>query len=196
MLLYYQNIITNMVKVGRKTSVTKDIRGYIIDAHNKGYSVRDVERYLKEVKDINISKTTVQRVISSYKESNRKIDENDSIEEGKPVPVQNISTGKKMNENYQTKVVKKVKPAITGRSYTDYMEALENTNIIKELRVRYLTTARKNSMSFKQYVQNACELERKYLDKEVAIAGGKTFTQPDMDQVLNMAILAKVVKRL
>ena len=76
------------------------------------------------------------------------------------------------------------------------MEALENTDIIKELRVRYLTTARKNSMSFKQYVQNACELERRYLDKEVAIAGGKTLTQPDMDQVLNMAILAKVVKRL
>lgn len=185
-----------MVKVGRKTSVSKDVRDYIIDAHNKGYSVRDVGRYLKEEKDIDISKTTVQRVISSYKESNVKVDKSDAIKKGQSVPVQNISVGKKMNEDYQTEVVKKVKPAITDRLYKDYMETLENADIIKELRVRYFTTARKNSMSFKQYLKNACELERRYLDKEVAIAGGKTLTQPDMDQVLNMAIIAKVVKRL
>ena len=51
-------------------------------------------------------------------------------------------------------------------------------------------------MSFKQYLLDACELERKYLDKEVTIAGGKTLTQPDMDQVLKMAIIAKAIKRL
>ena len=185
-----------MVKVGRKTSVSKDMKDYIIDAHNKGYSVRDVGRYLKEEKDIDISKTTIQRVISSYKESNRKIDKSDSIEEGKPVPVPNISIGNKMDKDYRTEVVNKVKPAIIDRSYTDYMEALENTDMMKELRIRYLKTARKNSMSFKQYILNACELERRYLDKEVSIAGGRTPTQPDMNQVLTMAVLAKIVKEL
>ena len=185
-----------MVKVGRKTSVNKDVRDYIIDAHNKGYSVRGVGRYLKEERDIDISKTTVQRVISSYKESNVKIDKSDTIKKEKPAPVQNISIGKKMNEDYQTEVVEKVKPAITDRLYMDYMETLEKADIIKELRVRYFTTARKNSMSFKQYLLDACELERKYLDKEVTIAGGKTLTQPDMDQVLKMAIIAKAIKRL
>ena len=119
-----------MVKVGRKTSVNKDVRDYIIDAHNKGYSVRDVARYLKEERDIDISKTTVQRVISSYKESNVKVDKNDTIKKGKPVSAQNISVGKKMNEDYQTEVVEKVKPAITDRLYMDYMETLEKADII------------------------------------------------------------------
>ena len=191
-----------MVKAGRKTSVSKDIKDYIIDAHNKGYSVRDVGRYLKEEKDIDISKTTVQRVISEYKTSAGAIVSGDSINEGKKVPVQkhipvqNIFNGNKTNDEYQPEVVKKVKPPITDRIYTDYMESLEHTDIIKELRIRYFTTARKNSMNFKQYLQNACELERRYLDKEVAIAGGETLTQLDMDQVLELAVLAKIIKGL
>ena len=191
-----------MVKAGRKTSVSKDIKDYIIDAHNKGYSVRDVGRYLKEEKDIDISKTTVQRVISEYKTSAGAIVRGDSINEGKKVPVekstpvQNIFNGNKTNDEYQPEVVKKVKPPITDRIYTDYMESLEHTDIIKELRIRYFTTARKNSMNFKQYLQNACELERRYLNKEVAIAGGETLTQLDMDQVLELAVLAKIIKGL
>ncbi|WP_048059426.1 helix-turn-helix domain-containing protein [Picrophilus oshimae] len=56
-----------MAKAGRKPSISKDIKGYIINAHSKGYSVRDIAKYLKEEKDIDISKTTVQRVISEYK---------------------------------------------------------------------------------------------------------------------------------
>ena len=114
----------------------------------------------------------------------------------KSTPVQNIFNGNKTNDEYQPEVVKKVKPPIADRIYTDYMESLEHTDIIKELRIRYFTTARKNSMNFKQYLQNACELERRYLDKEVAIAGGETLTQLDMDQVLELAVLVKIIKGL
>ena len=55
-----------MAKAGRKTSVGKHIRDIIMDAHDKGASVRDIEKYLNEELDTRISKTTIQRIISSW----------------------------------------------------------------------------------------------------------------------------------
>ncbi|WP_153274097.1 hypothetical protein [Picrophilus oshimae] len=88
------------------------------------------------------------------------------------------------------------KPPITERIYTDYMEALEEENFLKELRIRYSYIARKNSMTFKQFVQNACELERQYLEKEVMITSEKSITQPDLKETFYIAILVKVIKSL
>jgi intein-encoded DNA endonuclease-like protein len=202
MFLYYQNIITNMTKAGRKSSIGKDIKGYIINAHNKGYSVRDIAKYLKEEKNIDISKTTVQRVISEHKTSTGAIVRTNAINEvkkvpvQKPAPVKNIFNVNKKNDEHKQEVVKKVKPPITDRIYTDYMETLEEANFLKELRIRYSYIAKKNSMSFKQFVQNACELERQYLDEEISITGGRRITEPDAKQILEMVIIGKAIKRL
>ena len=62
-----------MAKAGRKTQVGKHIRVIIMDANDKGASVRDIEKYLNEELDTSISKTTIQRIISSYKTSSKKI---------------------------------------------------------------------------------------------------------------------------
>ena len=191
----------NIAKSGRKTVVSKYIRDIIIDTHNKGYSVRDIVKYIKKEKDVNISKTTVQRIISDYKIRNREIDKNKSEEVNpisvqKPNPVNNIFIGDKMDDDYQKEVVKKVKPPMTDRIYQDYMETLEETDIIKELKVRYLAVARKNSMSFYQFLRNACELENQYLEKEIMIVSNKFLTDDDVNQVLKMIIIAKALNRL
>lgn len=51
-------------------------------------------------------------------------------------------------------------------------------------------------MRFKQFVQSACELERQYLEKELMIVGGKFITESDVKQILEMAVIGKVTKRL
>ena len=190
-----------MAKSGRKTVVSKYIRDIIIDTHNKGYSVRDIVKYIKKEKDVNISKTTVQRIISDYKIRNREIyksksEEVNPISVQKPNPVNNIFIGDKMNEDYQKEVVKKVKSPMTDRIYQVYMETLEETDIIKELKVRYLAVARKNSMSFYQFLRNACELESQYLEKEIMIVSNKFLTDHDVDQILKLIIIAKALNRL
>ncbi|SMD30795.1 helix-turn-helix domain-containing protein [Picrophilus oshimae] len=189
-----------MAKAGRKPSISKDIKSYIINVYSKGYSVRDIAKYLKEEKDIDISKTTVQRVISEYKTGaivrNNSIHEVKKVPVQKNVPVQSIFNGNKANDEYKLEVVEMAKPPITERIYTDYMEALEEENFLKELRIRYSYIARKNSMTFKQFVQNACELERQYLEKEVMITSEKSITQPDLKETFYIAILVKVIKSL
>lgn len=191
-----------MAKAGRKTSVGKHIRDIIMDAHDKGASVRDIEKYLNEELDTSISKTTIQRIISSYKTSSEKIDKVEVGEDIKQVSVQkakpakNIVIADKMNKDYQTEVVEKVKPAITDKIYMDYMESLEDTDLLKALRYRYSYFARKNSMSFRQFVESACELEKQYLEKEVELAGNHNLTEHDTKHILEMAIIAKALSRL
>ncbi len=191
-----------MAKAGRKTSVGKHIRDIIMDAHDKGSSVRDIEKYLNEELDTSISKTTIQRIISSYKTSSEKINKVEFGEDIKQVSVQkakpakNIVIADKMNKDYQTEVVEKVKPAITDKIYMDYMESLEDTDLLKTLRYRYSYFARKNSMSFRQFVESACELEKQYLEKEVELAGNHNLTEHDTKHILEMAIIAKTLSRL
>ena len=191
-----------MAKAGRKTSVGKHIRDIIMDAHDKGSSVRDIEKYLNEELDTSISKTTIQRIISSYKTSSEKINKVEFGEDIKQVSVQkakpakNIVIADKMNKDYQAEVVEKVKPAITDKIYMDYMESLEDTDLLKALRYRYSYFARKNSMSFRQFVESACELEKQYLEKEVELAGNHNLTEHDTKHILEMAIIAKTLSRL
>ena len=56
-----------MSNVGRKKIISNQTRNFIINSHNKGYSIRDIAKYTNEKLGKNISKTTVQRVISNYK---------------------------------------------------------------------------------------------------------------------------------
>lgn len=193
-------ILFNMANVGRKISVSKHIHNVIIEFHNKGYSVRNIAQYIKEELDFNISKTTVQRVISNYKRSNEKT--NKVVDEAKQVLIQKAKPAKKIlivnkgNECGQTEVVSKAMPVITDRIYMDYMEELEKSDLIKALRTRYLPIARKHSMNFRQYLEYACELEKQYLEKEVVIAGSKAHNEPDIKEILEAAVLGKIIKGL
>ena len=78
----------------------------------------------------------------------------------------------------------------------DYIESLEDTDLLKALRYRYSYFARKNSMSFRQFVESACELEKQYLEKEVELAGNHNLTEHDTKHILEMAIIGKALKRL
>ena len=189
-----------MANVGRKTSISKHIRNMIIEFHNRGYSVRNIAKYIKEESDINISKTTVQRIISDYKKSNVKTNEFESGKDIKKAPAQkskstkNILIVNKANENGQAEDAGKVRPGITDRIYMDYMEELEKSDLIKALRIRYSPIARKYSMNFRQYLENACELEKQHLEKEIVISGAHN--EPDIKEALEIATLVKIIKGL
>ena len=74
------------------------------------------------------------------------------------------------------------------------MEEIEKSDLIKALRIRYLPIARKYSMNFRQYLENACELEKQYLEKEIAISGAQN--KPDIKEILEAAVLGKIIKGL
>ena len=186
---------------GGKPKTDGDIVNLVIDAYNKGYNVKDIAAYVKEEKDVSISKATVYRIVNDYKAENAPIDEEGFTDSDTPiqkpvVPPSKVFIGNKMNEEYQTEVVKKVKSPITDRIYTDYMETLEDADLLKALRYRYSYFARKNSMSFRQFVETACEFEKQYLEKEIELAGSRKLTEPDAKQILEMAVIGKVLKRL
>ncbi len=193
-------ILFNMANVGRKTSISKHIRNIIIEFHDRGYSVRNIAKYIKEESDFNISKTTVQRIISDYKKNNVKTNEFESRKDINIAPVQKAKSTKKIlivnkaNENSQAEDAGKVRPVITDRIYIDYIEELEKSDLIKALRIRYLPIARKCSMNFRQYLEYACELEKQYLEKEIVISGAHN--EPDIKETLEYAVLIKIIKGL
>ena len=189
-----------MSNVGRKTIVSGQTRNFIINAHNNGYSIKDIVKYINEKLCKNISKTTVQRIISDYKKSNVKTNEFESGKDIKKAPAQkskstkNILIVNKANENGQAEDAGKVRPGITDRIYMDYMEELEKSDLIKALRIRYSPIARKYSMNFRQYLENACELEKQHLEKEIVISGAHN--EPDIKEALEIATLVKIIKGL
>ncbi len=110
-----------MSNVGRKTIVSGQTRNFIINAHNNGYSIKDIVKYINEKLCKNISKTTVQRIISDYKKSNVKTNEFESGKDIKKAPVQKAKPEKKIlivnkaNENGHAENAGKVRPTITDR---------------------------------------------------------------------------------
>ena len=100
----------------------------------------------------------------------------------------------KANENGHAEDSGKVRPAITDRIYMDYMEELEKSDLIKALRIRYMPIARKYSMNFRQYLENACELEKQYLENDIVISGAHN--EPDLKEALEAAVLGKIIKGL
>ena len=188
-----------MSNIGRKTIISNQTRNFIINAHNKGYSIRDIVKYINEKLGKNISKTTVQRVISNYKKNNTKTNEFESGKGIKIAPVQKARPENnilivKANENGHAEDSGKVRPAITDRIYMDYMEELEKSDLIKALRIRYMPIARKYSMNFRQYLENACELEKQYLENDIVISGAHN--EPDLKEALEAAVLGKIIKGL
>ena len=188
-----------MSNVGRKTIVSNQTRNFIINAHNNGYSIRHIVKYTNEKLGKNISKTTVQRIISNYKKNNVKINKFEYRKDIKIAPVQKAKPENniiivKANENGHAEDSGKVRPVINDRIYTDYMEEIEKSDLIKALRIRYLPIARKYSMNFRQYLENACELEKQYLEKEIAISGAHN--KPDIKEILEAAVLGKIIKGL
>ena len=51
-------------------------------------------------------------------------------------------------------------------------------------------------MNFRQYLENACELEKQYLEKEIVISGGKAHNEADIKEALQIAVLIKIIKWL
>ena len=63
------------------------------------------------------------------------------------------------------------------------MEELKKSDLIKALRIRYLSIVRKYSTNFRQY-----------LEKEIAISGAHN--EPDIKEILEAAVLGKIIKGL